>query len=255
MSTNDIIYDALTRHQVFLQRYAKGREREASLFVRNVLESSIRLLDLDLTDIPISSMDRLTQDLMDVGVSRYGNYSDSFIEEMTEFVEYEVDFNYRLLQDNVRANIRRPTTAQAVGTTLTKIMQLEPRKGYTNRDSLRTFGYRKSYQIAQIVRDGYLFGDSTDQVTERIMALTGTQQRQASTLARTITNHVAISARNMVITAAQLSPSSLMGSMTWGLIRPPDGLLTAREGERRSETLLPTRNGLDGNLWRFRRRH
>jgi hypothetical protein len=41
-----------------------------------------------------------------------------------------------------------------------------------------------------------------------------------------------------------------MGSMTWALIRPPDGLLTAREGERRSETLLPTRNGLDGNLWR-----
>lgn len=199
MSTNDVIYDALTRHQVFLQRYAKGREREASLFVRNVLESSIRLLDLDLTDIPISSMDRLTQDLMDVGVSRYGDYSESFIEEMTEFVEYEVDFNYRLLRDNVTANIRRPTTAQAVGTTLTKIMQLEPRKGYTIRDSLRTFGYRKSYQIAQIVRDGYLFGDNTDQVTQRIMDLTGTQQRQASTLARTITNHVAISARNMVI--------------------------------------------------------
>jgi len=199
MSTNDVIYDALTRHQVFLQRYAKGREREASLFVRNVLESSIRLLDLDLTDVPISAMDRVTQDLMDVGISRYNDYSESFIEEMVDFVDYEIDFNYRLLRDNVRANIIRPNTAEAVGTTLTNIMQLEPRKGYTMQDSLRTFGRRKSYQVAQIVRDGYLFGETTDQVTQRIMDLTGTQQRQAATLARTITNHVSINARNMVI--------------------------------------------------------
>jgi SPP1 gp7 family putative phage head morphogenesis protein len=199
MSTNDVIYDALTRHQVFLQRYAKGREREAASFVRSVLEESILKLDMDLTDIPISVMDRVTQDLMEIGTSRYGTYSQSFVEEMVDFVDYEVDFNYRLLRDNVSANIIRPNTNEAVTTTLSKIMNLAPRKGYTIRDSLRSFGIRKSYQVAQIVRDGYMFGEETDTVTQRIMDLTGTQQRQASTLARTITNHVAINARNMVI--------------------------------------------------------
>lgn len=199
MSTNDVIYDALTRHQVFLQRYAKGREREASAFVRDILEESIRTLDMDLTDIPVSVLDRVTMDLMDIGSGGYQRYSNAFIQEMVEFVDYEVDFNYRLLRDNVRANIVRPSTNEAVGTTLAQIMKLEPRKGYTINDSLRTFGYRKSYQVAQIVRDGYMFGETTDQVTQRIMDITGTQQRQAATLARTITNHVSINARNMVI--------------------------------------------------------
>ena len=64
MSTNDDIRDAFIRHQIFVQRYAKGREREAEEFIRKVLDEAVSRLNIDLTELSRARLDRLIQDLV-----------------------------------------------------------------------------------------------------------------------------------------------------------------------------------------------
>ena len=45
MSANDEILNALTRHQIFVLRYARGREARASEFISDLLMSVIERLD------------------------------------------------------------------------------------------------------------------------------------------------------------------------------------------------------------------
>jgi len=82
---------------------------------------------------------------------------------------------------------------------LTNIMDLEPTKGYTIRDALQEFGRKKGQQIVQKIRDGIVLGETTQQIVQNIKSLEGIQGRQAAALARTVTNHVSIQARQITM--------------------------------------------------------
>ena len=75
MSTNDDIRDAFIRHQIFVQRYAKGREREAEEFINKVLEEAVGRLNVDLTTLSRARLDRLIQDLLQLIDELNGDYT------------------------------------------------------------------------------------------------------------------------------------------------------------------------------------
>lgn len=199
MSTNDDIRDAFIRHQIFVQRYAKGREREAEEFIRKVLDEAVSRLNIDLTELSRARLDRLIQDLIQMVNELNGDYTDGFIQEALDFVEYEVGFNFRVLGANVAVDTVLPNMAQVQAAMLTNIMDLEPTKGYTIREALSEFGRKKAQQIVQKIRDGIVLGDTTQQIVKNIKDLEGIQTRQAAALARTVTNHVSIQARQITM--------------------------------------------------------
>ena len=64
MSAEDDIFDAVTRHQIFVLRYAKGREREAEEFIARQLEEVIYRLETgNLTDFGRSRAQAQATDL------------------------------------------------------------------------------------------------------------------------------------------------------------------------------------------------
>lgn len=199
MSTNDDIRDAFIRHQIFVQRYAKGREREAEEFINKVLEEAVGRLNVDLTTLSRARLDRLIQDLLQLIDELNGDYTEGFIQEALDFVEYEVGFNFRLLGANVSVSTILPNMAQVQAAMLTNIMNLEPTKGYTIRDALKEFGRKKSQQIVQKIREGVVLGDTTQTIVKNIKDLEGIQGRQAAALARTVTNHISIQARQITM--------------------------------------------------------
>ena len=199
MSTNDVIKDAFIRHQIFVQRYAKGREREAEEFIRKVLEEAVSRLNIDLTELNRARLDRLIQDLIQMVNELNGDYTESFIQEALDFVDYEIGFNYRILNANVVADTVLPNLNQVQAAMLTNIMDLEPTKGYTIREALSEFGRKKGQQIVQKIRDGIVLGETTQQIVKNIKDLEGIQGRQAAALARTVTNHVSIQARQITM--------------------------------------------------------
>lgn len=199
MSTNDDIRDAFIRHQIFVQRYAKGREREAEEFINKVLEEAVGRLNVDLTTLSRARLDRLIQDLLQLIDELNGDYTEGFIQEALDFVEYEVGFNFRLLGANVSVSTILPNMAQVQAAMLTNIMNLEPTKGYTIRDALKEFGRKKGQQIVQKIREGVVLGDTTQTIVKNIKDLEGIQGRQAAALARTVTNHISIQARQITM--------------------------------------------------------
>jgi SPP1 gp7 family putative phage head morphogenesis protein len=196
MSVNDRLEDGFTRHQIFVQRYAKGREREAQRYIQRLIGGVVdRLGSQNLTQYSRARLERLLADL-NLYMSQLGTeYSDQVIEEMARFAEYESEFTFDLLGQNVIADLALPSPTQVQAAIYTDVMSLEPTKGYTIRDALSEFSTRKQNQIVQQIRDGVVLGQTIDQVAASITSLAPVQRRQAATLARTITNRVSIKAR------------------------------------------------------------
>ena len=172
MSVNDRLEDGFTRHQIFVQRYAKGREREAQRYIQRLIGGVVdRLGSQNLTQYSRARLERLLADL-NLYMSQLGTeYSDQVIEEMARFAEYESEFTFDLLGQNVIADLALPSPTQVQAAIYTDVMSLEPTKGYTIRDALSEFSTRKQNQIVQQIRDGVVLGQTIDQVAANITSL------------------------------------------------------------------------------------
>ena len=199
MSSNDNLLDAYTRHQVFLLRYSKGREADAAEYIGNLTEQVIARLRAGGTDFSIARQQALLADLIQLMAEINGQFSDELVQQLLEFAEYEADFNFRLLGQNVSVSTVLPSPQQIASAVYTNVMQLEPAKGYTIAQMISQFGALKQRQIISYIRDGFTLGETTDQIVSRITANSEMQKRQASSLARTALNHVAIQARQVTM--------------------------------------------------------
>lgn len=197
MSANDEILNALTRHQIFVLRYARGREREAEDFVSNILMTIIsRLEDDPLTDFNRGRLQAQARDYYQYLLASNTDFAESFIDEMRQFAGYEADFNARTASENLAVDFSRVSPLQLEQAVFSDIMGLEPNRGYTIRGLLDQFGREGSNLVVSQIRDSIALGETNDQLISKIRSLVPMQQRKAATIARTVTNHVAVQARN-----------------------------------------------------------
>ena len=196
MSSQDDIFDALTRHQIFVLRYARGREAEAERFIAGTLNEIIyRLEETKLTDFARSRLQAQARDLYEyVKQSGFG-YAESLKRDMVQFANYEANFNQRVLAQNLSVEIGLPSPVQIQQAAFLDIMGLEPSQGYTLGGMIDEFGQRNANMILATIRQAAVLGDTTDQLIRNIRDLEPMQKRKAATLARTAVNHVAVQAR------------------------------------------------------------
>src|SRR6056300_201570 len=97
MSTNDEIEDAITRHQIFVQRYAKGREEAYQLYIEDLLEQTRARLTFDLTPESRVRTERLMLDLKALAEQLTGELTEETMDEMRRFMTQEAQFNYEIL--------------------------------------------------------------------------------------------------------------------------------------------------------------
>lgn len=181
--------DALTRHQIFVLRYAKGREQEAADYFERMLdEVSAQVLN-----------GVLYNDIVDYLVASNVQYKDILIQAAIEFGEQEAEFNYELLDQVVDFNVELPSPEQIQSAVYTSVFDLEPTKGYTIASMLDEFSDKKQTQIINFIRDGFALGETTQQITKRIKDNSELIKSQASTIARTVLNHTSIQARNVTM--------------------------------------------------------
>lgn len=196
MSAEDDIADALTRHQIFVLRYARGREREAEDFVSRTLLSVIsRLEEDDLTTLTRERYQDKARDLYQYLRASNSDYADEFLDEMRRFAGYESDFNTSLGQKNLDVDFNKPAPIQLQQAVFADIMGLEPTQGYTIRGMLDQYGRQGANLVVDQIRESITLGETTQQLTSKIRSLIPTQQRKAATVARTAVNHVAVQAR------------------------------------------------------------
>ena len=199
MSSTDAIEDALTRHQVFLQRYSKGREDRLQEFIEDILQEAESRLGVSFAELSTARQDTIIGQLL-AKIGELSNYiTDEYVDEMVDFLQYELDFGTKVLAANVLAIPKIAPVQSATASMLTTLMQLEPTVGYTIRSALQEFGTRKALEFARIIKEGVLNGLTTPNIVNSLQQMSGIQKRQASTLARTIINHVSVQAREVVM--------------------------------------------------------
>ena len=200
MSTNDKIEDAVTRHQVFIMRYSQGRERLADDYVEKLIEAVTERLGADIATVSPARLDQIIAEVAEEIKSQSEEYEKSVVDEMLEFIGYESEFNVNLLENAAAAvAVTAPALAILQAAMLLRRMPLEPDRSYTINEALQEYSGRKSRQIVQTIRDGVTLGQTSEEITSNIKNLTKLQQRQAATLARTVTNYTSVQAREVVM--------------------------------------------------------
>jgi|TARA_R110000868_G_scaffold210882_2_gene460966 SPP1 gp7 family putative phage head morphogenesis protein len=197
-NSNDLLVDALTRHQLFIQRYAVGRERQAMDAIDRIMATIEGRLVNNLSELSKARLDTLLLDLRQLSNGLYQGMADDIVSELSEFTNYEVGFTKRMLTASTTAEIDLPSAEQIQSSIYSNVMKLEPTKNYSIGAVLQQFTQKKALQITQTISDGVILGDTTPSIIASLRSMFGLQKSQASTLARTITNFIAIQAREAV---------------------------------------------------------
>lgn len=199
MSAEDDITDAMTRHQIFVLRYARGREREAEQFIAETMEKAIARLSGELTEFQRERLQTQIRDLYEYLIAAHSEYAEGFRSQMSEFMTYETEYASKTMGAALKVEMTAPAATQVQQSIFANVMQLEPRKGYTIADAMSEFGRKNADKITTLVREGVVLGKSTGEIVADIKSITPTESRKAATLARTITNHISNQARAITI--------------------------------------------------------
>jgi len=85
MSAEDDIADVLTRHQIFVLRYAQGREREAEEFIVKLIRGAVDRLGTDVTDFQRNRLERQIADLYEYLLAGHRNMRTSCVMRWSSF--------------------------------------------------------------------------------------------------------------------------------------------------------------------------
>ena len=200
MSTQDNINNAVTRHQIFVLRYAKGRENDAAEFIsRQMIEVMERLERGSISSYGSQRAEAQLKDLYLYLRETDKEYAEDFRSEVKRFADYEAEFNAKLISEEVGVDLSLPAPVQLQQAVFGDIMSVEPTKGYTIGSMLDDFGPAHANMVTSSIRSGFMLGDTTDQIARKIKELIPVQQRKASTIARTVTNHASVQARKQTL--------------------------------------------------------
>jgi SPP1 gp7 family putative phage head morphogenesis protein len=202
MSTNDVIEDSLTRHQIFVLRYGAGREKEAQKAIAKSLGAIIKQIkELDLMGLPPDKLLEQSQYLYRYLIEANSEYVDEFMDEMHRFSQSEVRFNTKTMSGKVGVGFNVPSDMQLEQAVFGNFGNMEPAKGKNIQALMNQFGVENADLVEQQIRDSILLGENTNDLVNKITNIEPLQKRKASTLARTVTNQVSNQTRTETMKA------------------------------------------------------
>ncbi|MNF69811.1 Phage Mu protein F like protein [compost metagenome] len=204
MSAQGFLADAATRHQIYVQRYAGGNLKRAAKFISKAINTAKERVAAGLsaygTKRYASQIDALSGDLAAI----YGDMKGQVVMDLTDFGAYEAEFNATMLGKVVKAVVQFnvPAPEMVAAAALADPLELEARKGLQRisiSGALDQFGTKKAAEIIGEIQIGSALGETSQQIGGRLSSVHQMQQDQASALVRTMTNHVASTARAQVM--------------------------------------------------------
>lgn len=206
MSAQGFLVDAATRHQIYVQRYAGGNLKRAAKFISKAINTAKERVAVGLsaygTRRYASQINALSCDLAAI----YSDMKGQAVMDLTDFGAYEAEFNATMLGKAVKAvvqfNVPAPEVVAAAA--LADPLELEARKGLQRisiSGALDQFGTKKAAEIIGEIQIGSALGETSQQIGRRLASVHQMQQDQASALVRTMTNHIASTARAEVLKA------------------------------------------------------
>ncbi len=206
MSANGYIIDSLTRHQIFIQRFAGGQVKE-SLPILRQMARDIRaaLRRQDLTDFQTARLIALQIDIASITGKAGAELRGLMTGNMIEFAEYEAQFTQRLLQGAVTVELAGVATV-ALGAAVARapmtLVSGQKTIQTTFSGIFDTFAAGVSREVMTTVQAGITQGSTTQQITRQVMGMVESRTRaQAEAVIRTAANTAGSAARSELYSA------------------------------------------------------
>lgn len=200
MSNEGFLEDAATRHQIYVQRYAGGNLKRVASFITKAIKTAKQRVSDGLSAYGTrrynTQIETLQGDLRGI----YDDLKGRAQLDLGEFATYEAQFNATMLGKVVRAVVQLnvPSAEMISAAALADPLQLEARKGIQRisiSGALDQFGTKKAAEIIGEIQIGSSLGETSQQISRRLTSIHQLQQDQAGALVRTMTNHIASTAR------------------------------------------------------------
>lgn len=200
MSSEGYLTDATTRHQVYVQRYAGGNLKRVVSFISKAINTAKARVSAGLsaygTQRYNSQIETLQGDLRGI----YDDLKGRAQLDLGEFAAYEAEFNATMLGKVVKlvVQLNVPSAEMVSAAALIDPLILEARKGAQRISiggALDQFGTKKAAEIIGEIQIGSSLGETSQQIGRRLTSVHQLHQDQAASLVRTMTNHVASTAR------------------------------------------------------------
>jgi len=213
MSTRQAMIDAVTRHQVFLQRYGAEQSKEAVRTLNRLRRDVLARLSQEPTVFQTQRLSILLEDLNEILRVGYADISSGVKIGAQNLSITEAKFSVNLFERTSDASFARPSDS-ALLDAVDNIPMSVPAgtQGVTIDSALVKYGNTSTTEITQIIRDGVALGDTTPEIARKISTRMNTlKRRQLETLVRTATNHSSSVAR----AATYTQNSELLDGYQW----------------------------------------
>ena len=200
MSTQGYLFDALSRHQLFVQRLASGHVRESLPVLRKLArELRAALLLHDLTSFQTARITALQLEINAITKAAGVALEAQTVPALQDFAAYEAQFTQKMLQGAVTlelAGVNTSALTRAVATTPMSLISGKKTITATMADVFDTFAAGTSREVMTAVQAGITRGATTKEIANEVFALANTRTKaQAETVIRTAANHAGSVAR------------------------------------------------------------
>ena len=205
MSVNDDLLDALTRHQVYLQRLSGGIVRKViALLNRSDARIVERLLSEDVSSLSRTRQERLLSEIRRIVEGAYEDATGALQIELEGLAEYEGEFQLDLFRRTVPVDLETVTPS---GEQIIAAVNSRPFQGKLLREVYKELPAASFRRVRDAIRGGFVEGLTTGQI---VRSIRGTRaqgykdgilqqgRRETEAVVRTATNHTANTAREYI---------------------------------------------------------
>lgn len=206
MSQLTYAIDALTRHQVYLQRYASGEVARMLPFIDQMLKDvRSRLSMVSLSDFQMGRLAVLEQDLSIIISQSVDKLSGQLSLDLTDLAEYEAGFTQRFLDKMINLDSAGVTldqiNAALTETPMTLLSGKTPVR-LTLDQAMQVFTRSTTTSINHVIQSGIAQGQTTNDIVNEVTRIIKHRSKaQAEALIRTAANHAGTVARDAVYQA------------------------------------------------------
>lgn len=203
MSANTYALDALTRHQVYLQRYASGEIKKMLPLLESMLaDINARILRDDLTVFQAGRLSALQNDVRSMIQAGMNVISGQLSLDLNDLASYEAGFTQRLLDGMITiqtAGVNEAALSGLLSSRPMSLIQGGSRVRLTIDQAIRQFAGTLTNDLNGAIQSGIAQGSTTHQIAQEVTRIVTNRTRaQAEALIRTVANHAATIGRNQL---------------------------------------------------------
>jgi SPP1 gp7 family putative phage head morphogenesis protein len=206
VSTQGFIADALTRHQLFIQRLASGQVKKSLPIIRRMArEIRAALLNHDLTSFQTARLTALQLEINAITKASGVALEQQTLPAMQDFAAYEAQFTQKMLAGAVTvelAGVNSAALSRAIESAPMKLISGKKAISTTMLGIFDTFAAGTSREVMTAVQAGITRGSVTKEIAAEVFGLVNARTRaQAETVVRTAANMAGSVARSEVYRA------------------------------------------------------